>query len=313
MAWPFVPLIALALDLLLKDPPGWPHPVRLAGYALQRLESLARRQPFPLRLAGCACVTLMAVCAWLCVTALISLPWAGWILAVYFGYAGLALGGLLQEGHRVATLLLLGRIEQARAALAGLVSRDVAHMDEEALRRSLAETVSENFNDAFIAPFFYLLLFGPPGLWVYKTISTMDSMWGYRAEQWKELGWAAARSDDLLAFIPARLSAVALLCCAWPMRFSRLPSWREVKHYAAKTESPNAGWPMATAALLMNAGMGGPTPYFGRVKDKPWIGPQSNSWDNQALARLLRLVRIAGLTFALTGSFIYFALFLIFA
>jgi adenosylcobinamide-phosphate synthase len=305
MVWPLVFLIALVLDLLLKDPPGWPHPVRWVGYALCRLESLARHQYIPLHLFGCICVALMAACAWFFVAFLSSLPWVGWVFAVYFSYAGLALGGLLQEGHRVAALLRLGRIGQARTALAGLVSRDVTNLDEEALRRALAETISENFNDAFIAPFFYLLLFGPPGLWVYKTISTMDSMWGYHTAQWKELGWAAARTDDLLAFIPARLSAIVLLCCARLMRFPRIPGWRELKHQAAKTESPNAGWPMAAAALCLNAGMGGPTPYFGRIKDKPWIGPRANAWEDQAIARLLRLIRTAGLVFALTGLLFY--------
>lgn len=303
MSWPVIPLTALALDLMLKDPPGWPHPVRFLGFVLQRLEPLARSLRVPLRIAGGLCMALMALLAWSLVAVLISLPVVGWFLALYFSYAGLALGGLLQEGNRVANLLHLGETEQARATLAGLVSREVTNLNDDALRRALAETISENLNDAFIAPFFYLLILGPAGLWAYKTVSTMDSMWGYTTDRWKKFGWAAARADDFLAFIPARLSALCLLLCARMMCFTRIPSWKELANNAAKTESPNAGWPMAATALLLDAGMGGPTPYFGKIKQKPWIGPQQNPWDDDKIARLLRLVRNSGLCFALTGSF----------
>jgi len=301
MFWPILPLIALALDFILKDPPGWPHPVRLLGCVLQRLEPRVRFLPMPQQIVGGMCVVLMAGCTWIMVTALISLPAVGWFLSLYFSYAGLALGGLLQEGGRVAALLRSGEIEQARNALAGLVSRDVTNSGENDLRRSLAETVSENLNDAFVAPFFYLLLLGPAALWVYKAVSTMDSMWGYSTKQWKNLGWAAAKTDDLLAFVPARLSALFLLLCAKGMRFSHMPTWKEIMRHAAKSESPNAGWPMAAAALLLHGGMGGPATYFGCLKLKPRIGPHDTFWDDDKIVRLLRLTRNTGICFALAG------------
>jgi adenosylcobinamide-phosphate synthase len=289
-----IPLLAVALDLWLKDPPNWPHPVRLIGWLLDCLERLARSSPLPPRLAGLLCVLGLALGVGFAVRMIVSLPVVGWFLALYLSYAGLALGGLLQEGQRVAQMLREQDIEAARTTLAGLVSRDVGQLDENSIRRALAETISENLNDAFTAPFFYLVCLGPAGLWAYKTVSTMDSMWGYKTPRWRELGWASARADDLLAFLPARLTALALTTAARLMghpavRFSRL------RHAASLTESPNAGWPMAAAALALRAGMGGPTRYFGQTKIKPWLGPEDQIWTDIKLNELFRLVLLSGM------------------
>ncbi|PTN32443.1 adenosylcobinamide-phosphate synthase CbiB [Desulfonatronum sp. SC1] len=294
MPWLTIPLLAAALDLWLKDPPNWPHPVRLIGWLLDRLERLVRSSPLPPRLAGLLCVLGLALGVGFAVRLIVSLPMVGWFPALYLSYAGLALGGLLQEGRRVARLLREQDVEAARTALAGLVSRDVEHLDENGIRRALAETVSENLNDAFTAPFFYLAFLGPAGLWAYKTVSTMDSMWGYKTPRWRELGWAAARADDLLAFVPARLTALALTTTA---RLLGRPAVRlsELRRTASLTESPNAGWPMAAAALALRAGMGGPTSYFGQIKAKPWLGPEGEPWTDQKLNELLRLALLAGL------------------
>ncbi|SMP67963.1 adenosylcobinamide-phosphate synthase [Desulfonatronum zhilinae] len=294
MLWLTIPLLAAALDLWLKDPPNWPHPVRLIGWLLDRLERLARSSPLPPRLTGLLCVLGLALGVGLTIQLIVSLPILGWLSALYFSFAGLALGGLLQEGRRVARLLQDQDIEAARAALSGLVSRDVEQLDENGIRRALAETISENLNDGFTAPFFYLVCFGPAGLWAYKTVSTMDSMWGYKTPRWRELGWAAARADDLLAFLPARLTALALTTAARLLGHPavRLP---ELRHAAGLTESPNAGWPMAAAALTLQAGMGGPTRYFGQAKVKPWLGPEGQTWTDQKLNDLFRLTLLAGL------------------
>lgn len=294
MPWLTLPFLAVALDLWLKDPSNWPHPVRIIGWLLDRLERLARSSPLPPRLAGLLCVLGLALGVGLAVRLIASLPVIGWFLALYVSFAGLALGGLLQEGRRVARLLREQDIEAARGALAGLVSRDVEQLDENGIRRALAETISENLNDAFSAPFFYLVCFGPAGLWAYKTVSTMDSMWGYKTPRWLELGWAAARADDLLAFLPARLTALALTTAA---RLLGRPAVRlsELRHVAGLTESPNAGWPMAAAALTLQAGMGGPTRYFGQTKVKPWLGPEGQPWTDQKLNDLFRLTLFTGL------------------
>ncbi|WP_461210923.1 adenosylcobinamide-phosphate synthase CbiB [Desulfocurvus sp. DL9XJH121] len=294
----YLPLLALGLDLVLGDPQGWPHPVRLLGRTANRLEVLARRGAGALRLRGAVCVLALALGAGGAAWGLSSLPLLGWIAALYLAYAGLALGSLLREAGAVTDLVAAGRLPEAREALSMLVSRETADMDEDAVCRSLAETVSENLGDGLAAPFLYLVLGGAGGLWAYKAVSTLDSMWGYRTERWRELGWAAARADDVLAWIPSRLAGLALWACGGVMRRRWAPLSR-VRADAARTESPNAGWPMAAAAWAMGARVGGPATYFGELKDKPVLGPEDGRWDVARLRGLLRLVRAAGLACAL--------------
>ncbi|MDD4701368.1 MAG: cobalamin biosynthesis protein [Desulfovibrio sp.] len=216
--WWLAPL-ALVLDLWLGDPAlPWRHPVCLVGKLLEALERPARR--FMLaqgtgrergrgRLAGAAALFILIACAGVVVWCAVSLPVLGLVAAVYLAWAGLAMGSLLQTGH-----LVLERVEQtpvagARQALAWLVSRDTSVMDRPLMRKTLADTLSENLTDAFTAPFFWLLVGGPVALWCYKAVSTTDSMWGYMTDKWRWLGWAGARADDVLAFVPARLAALS--------------------------------------------------------------------------------------------------------
>lgn len=288
-----LPLLAVVLDLIFGDPRNLPHPVRLIGRLLDWLEPRARAWKFNLRLAGLACVLLTAGLTALAVHLLVEIRHAGMLLAVYFAYAGLALGELLDDARDALDLIEEGKLDEAREAVGLLVSRETAHMDAPELRRTLAETVSENLCDGFFAPLFYLVLGGPALMWAYKAVSTMDSMWGYKTDEYRELGWAAARADDLLAFIPARLTAVFLLAAG---ALLRLP-WREAKaHLSADArlmESPNAGWPMAACAWLLQASMGGPAVYFGEAKWKPNLGPQDQEWSVEKLKRLFRLAVFA--------------------
>lgn len=341
-----VPPLALLLDLWLGDPRGLPHPVCGVGRMLRRAEAMARRhadglpegeRPAALRRAGVLAVMAVAGGVALAVWGLVRLPvlapWLGALAVVYFAWAGLALGSLLREGRRTLHAIEHGTLDEARVAVSMLVSRDTAQLDRPDLRRALAETLAENFNDGFVAPFFWLLLGGPAALWGYKAVSTMDSMWGYRTEQWRDLGRACARLDDVLAWLPARLVAFFLWLAA-PLAKVR-GGWQgfgPMARDARSMESPNAGWPMSAAAWLHGAPMGGPTPYFGVVKDKPVLGPRSScnvagctvadacgtastsapasasafafacgptpTWDAERLEGLLRHLRVAGLVAA---------------
>lgn len=340
-----VPPLALLLDLWLSDPRGLPHPVCGVGRMLRRAEAVARRhadglpegeRSAALRRAGVLAVVAVAGGVALAVWGLVNLPvlapWLGALMAVYFAWAGLALGSLLREGRRTLHAIEHGTLDEARAAVSMLVSRDTAALDRPDLRRALAETLAENFNDGFVAPFFWLLLGGPAGLWAYKAVSTMDSMWGYRTEEWRDLGRACARLDDVLAWLPARLAAFFLWLSA-PLVLTdkgtdkgagggpgvERGGWRgfgPMARDARSMESPNAGWPMSAAAWLHGATMGGPTPYFGVVKHKPLLGPRPDAeangakgsdgeggaapsaWDAGRLYRLLRHLRVAGLVAA---------------
>lgn len=294
-----IPLLLIpasfALDLVLGDPQRWPHPVRLLGAALERLEPAGQALPRSFRRAyGLAVAALLGLAAYALVSLLTGIPGAGWLLGIYFAYSGLALGQLLREARNVSRLIRSGDLDAARRALSFLVSRDTSALDEPGLWRTLAETVSENFCDAFVAPMFYLALGGPALLWFYKTISTMDSMWGYKTKRYVDLGWAGARADDLLAWIPARLSALLLIVAGFFMGFSARDAIRNVAADAAKMSSPNAGWPMAAAAWLCGRGMGGPATYFGEAVMKPVLGGRTANWEFQNVESLLKLVIFAG-------------------
>jgi len=287
-------LLCVALDLALGDPPTWPHPVRLIGAAASRLEPWAVRS-WPLW-RGALCTVALASSSALAAIGATSLPWVGCVVSVYLGFAGLALGCLLRESRAVRNLLASGDVDSARCRLALLVSRDTAPLDAAGISRGLAETVAENFNDGFVAPLFWFAVGGVGGLWAYKAVSTLDSMWGYRTPRYRQLGTWAARGDDLAAWIPARLAAAALVLVA--ALWGRRVPWRTLVAQARAMESPNAGWPMAAAAHAVGATMGGGDWYAGVFRHKPQLGPQSTPWTLAHLVLLERMVLGAGLLVA---------------
>ncbi|MCC8193465.1 MAG: cobalamin biosynthesis protein [Deltaproteobacteria bacterium] len=305
-AYWWIPLAALLLEAVIGDPPGWPHPVRAIGWLCDGAESLGRRLIPSERIAGVFGVCAVLCGTWVSVRLLLLFPFfIAAVIAVYLCFAGLALGQLLREGTAAIILLEREDVESARAAIGMLVSRDVSRADRDALCRTLAETLAENVNDAFIAPFFWLVLGGPAGLWLYKAASTMDSMWGYPYEPWTRFGTAAARLDDALAFIPARLTAALLYCSAFLGRrgnapFAFRPWFARVATDARTMKSPNAGWPMAACAWIHRAAMGGPAVYAGSVVQKPVLGPPGTVWTPAALRELCENIRRTGILGALS-------------
>lgn len=315
---------ALALDLLLGDPAlPWRHPVCFVGGLLRRLETPARRYAAALplhpraaaRLTGALAVLLTVLAAggavWLSLAVAGLLPGEGarHLTALYWAWAGLALGCLLRTGAEVQRRVERFPLDDARSALSWLVSRETSGMDRPLMRKTLADTLSENFTDAGIAPLFWLLAGGPVALWCYKAVSTADSMWGYLTPRWRHLGWAGARGDDLLAFLPARLAAPLLGltdACAraavrrWPSRAALLRPWdgrwpglARLRRDAAGMPSPNSGWSMAACAWLCRARQGGPSVYFGARVHKEWLGPPENEaapWDGARLDALRGLL-----------------------
>ena len=290
----FVPAVAMILDSLFGDPQNLPHPVRYIGKGLDLYEASARKVGFNLRAAGWAAVLLFGVGAWSIAEVLTAIPYLGVFIAIYLSYAGLAMGCLVRDARKVAALLDGDDLPGAREALSMLVSRDTSALDPEGVRKTLAETVSENLNDGFVAPMFYLALFGPGGMWAYKAVSTMDSMWGYRTDRFKDLGRGAAKTDDVLAWIPARITAWALLITGKMRGLDYARTKDNFATDAAKMESPNAGWPMAAAAWLMDARMGGRAVYFGQVKEKPILGPEGRYWTRDKVRDLIALCKISG-------------------
>jgi adenosylcobinamide-phosphate synthase len=304
MAYAVLPIAAVGLDLVLGDPRGWPHPVRAVGWALDRLDTLADRLGWRTKVFGIASVLAVATGSGAVVWLAGRLPWIGPLASLYFAYAGLALGSLLGEARKAARFLEEGSVEAARNVVAGLVSRDVTALDADGLGRALAESVAENANDAFVAPLLYLALAGPVGLWVYKAVSTADSMWGYRTARHGRLGWFGARADDVLAYVPARLTAGAMWLVGGLLGKRTWGLWDKMTRDAKKSASPNAGWPMAAAAWVCGGRMGGPAVYFGHTVDKPRLGPEQGEWNAQRQRLLQIIVFMSGMLVTVLMIFI---------
>ena len=291
-------LAAYALDLLLGDPPRWPHPVRWIGRLIETTERLFYKDgdtPRGHRLRGGLfwIVNIAAVAG--CIAGLLAA--ASWIHGVLAGlcslwiaYTALATRSLYDESKAVATALESGRIDEARRLLSRIVSRQTEHLDAEGIWKALLETVSENLSDGVVAPLFYLALGGPLGAMVYKAVNTMDSMVGYQNDRYRDFGWFAARMDDLFNWIPARLTALVLVAAggAWGLDWRR--GWAMVRRDARKHKSPNAGFPEAAAAGLLGVQLGGPGVYFGRTVDKPTLGDPVKPPNEKVFRSMVRLL-----------------------
>ncbi len=298
-------LIGYLLDLLLGDPPQWPHPVRLLGRVIGYWEEvlyqprIAAGALFWLAVTGTAFAGVLGVLG-----AVMVLPWAaGVAVLAYFLYAGLSTRSLHYESGKVEQALDRGTLSEARARLAMIVGRDTTDLGLEEMRRGVIETVAENLADGVVAPMFFTLLLGLPGLFLYKAANTMDSMVGYKNYRYGRFGKVAARADDVLNFLPARLTALLMVLAARVVGLDPRGAWRILRRDARCASSPNAGWPEAAMAGALGVRLGGPSTYFGQVVQKPFIGdphrPLSALHYRQAVRVLYATSLImAALTFA---------------
>jgi adenosylcobinamide-phosphate synthase len=303
LALPF--LLAYLLDLLLGDPPGWPHPVRLLGRVIQYWESTLYQDRvgsgalFWLAVMGTTFVLILGVLGMADL-----LPfWGGLAVLAYFLYSGLATRSLHQESHRVEAALEKGDLEGARAHLAMVVGRETASLSAEEVRRAVMETVAENLADGVVAPMFFTLALGLPGLFFYKAANTMDSMVGYKNYWYARFGKVAARADDALNFLPARLTALLMIPTAAFIGLDWRGAWRILWRDRHQAASPNAGWPEAAMAGALGVRLGGAATYFGRQVNKPWIGEARQALDQEHYRQAIRLLYgtsllMAGLTLA---------------
>ena len=269
-----VELAALMLDAAL----GWPHRLHArighpVGAFARIISACERRWNRPgrwRRLGGVATLLLLLftaiIGAWLVETAITQLlgrwAWAGIALAAW---PALAQRSLFDHVLPVIKALEAGNLAAARRAVSLIVGRDTTTLDKAGIARAAIESLAESFCDGVVAPLFWLIVGGLPGVWAYKAANTADSLIGHREEPFAAFGWAAARFDDLLNLVPARLSA-ALLCIAAG------GGWRILWRDHARHASPNAGWPEAAMAGALRIRLAGPIHYDGVPHDKPWIG-----------------------------------------
>lgn len=277
-------MAGVALDLALGDPHGIPHPVRGIGWLIAKAEIVCRRSGLPLRISGVLlCASVIAVST---AVVWITPPWAN----VYWVYSFLSLRSLDCESSRAVRSVDRNNIEAARSQVAMIVGRDTANLSAPEILRAAIETVAENVSDGVIAPLFYLALFGPAGMAAYKAANTLDSMVGHKDERYRELGWASARFDDVLNFIPARLSSLLIWIAAGLLGMNSARSLRITLRDAGSQPSPNSGWPEAAFAGAIGVQLGGLNYYRGAPSVKRFLGDPVRPLDVSAFTAARKLL-----------------------
>lgn len=291
--WFVLNALALALAIIVDavfGEPNWlwkrvPHPVVLMGQFIGWLDRRMNHQqhtPFRQMRAGItALIRVIFVVAALSIGLLALADWVhpglAFLITVLLGAVLLAQRSLHDHVEAVRSPLAEGDLPAARQALSMIVGRNTEKLDESGIARAALESLAENHSDGVIAPAFWMLIGGLPGIALYKAINTADSMIGYKTERHLHFGWAAAKLDDLVNFLPARLSvglimlSVAITSLADQKGAFAWPEWATIRHDAPTHASPNAGWPEASYASALGIALGGPRTYPSGTVEAPYI------------------------------------------
>jgi len=306
MNWPVSDFaLAMLLALIIDAAIGWPdaifnrigHPVTWLGKLIESLE-----KPFNhalnRRLKGIgAALAVIGAASGLAALLAAMLPdgYVGILITAVLAWPLIAVRSMHEHVKAVSTPLKQGDIAASRHALSKIVGRDPSQLDEAGIARAGMESLAENTSDGIVAPLFWGVLFGLPGIAAYKAINTLDSMIGHRSERYEEFGWASARIDDVVNIVPARLSGILyVLVSGHPTRAMRV-----MMNNAHQHRSPNAGWPEAALAGALNVKLSGPRVYDGELSQEPWVNGAGRDADAEQLA--LGLGMYVRLIFALCG------------
>lgn len=311
-------LLAILLDLVLGDPKSWPHPVRLIGRLCQGSERFFRTRLKNELAAGVVTVVTVLLLTAAAVIALLlgaqrTSPLLADCLAIVLLYTTLAARDLARHSTVVYKYLQAGDLPAARQAVAMIVGRDTEALDSAGVCRACVETVAENTVDGVTAPIFWGIvcgLFAPlagldaialtaVGALLFKAANTMDSMFGYKNPQYLYFGRVAARLDDVLNFLPARLSTVFLVAAALVLGLDCRQAARIFRRDRLRHASPNAGHPEAAVAGALGVRLGGPSRYFGGMVDKPYIGDDGRPLVPEDIVKTNRLMYLGSLFFLL--------------
>ena len=292
-----------ALDLLLADPEGMPHPVVYMGRAITALEGVLRprlpKTPGGELLGGAVLAAALpagtfAAASGACRAARRLHPAAGFALETLWCWQALALKGLAAESGRVQAELERGDLPAARKAVARIVGRDTEALPAEGVAKAAVETVAENFSDGVAAPLFYLLIGGAPLALAYKAVNTMDSMVGYKNDRYLYFGRAAARLDDAANYLPSRLAALCWIGGAFLTGQDGRGAWRIWRRDRRNHASPNSAQTESACAGALGVQLAGPASYFGKRVDKPAIGDPGRPVEPEDIARANRTLYAAG-------------------
>lgn len=294
-------LIGYILDLIVGDPMNFPHPIRLIGTLIGKLDKALNKRRARM-LEGVLLCSIVVLTTAFATTLVIVVSYK---IHVALGIAVeailtcyiLAARSLQVESMKVYHKLKSGTLEEARYAVSMIVGRDTDVLDQEGVTKAAVETVAENTSDGVIAPMLYTALGGPILGFIYKAVNTMDSMVGYHNEKYEYFGKAAARLDDIFNYIPSRLSAVFMILASYicGKDYSGREAVRIYKRDRNVTKSPNAGQTESVCAGALGIRLAGNAYYFGRLVEKPYIGDEGRSIEAEDIKRSCKLMYVTEL------------------
>lgn len=315
MLWAQVAL-AYVVDLGIGDPRMIPHPVVLMGKLISYLESVVFSRDMSKagkRLAGAAVVAIVVGLS-------AAIPWAvialatrvhgtfGFIVAVWLISTTVATRGLLDSAREVAASLDKGDLKDAKAKVAGIVGRDTKTMKRRDVVRATIESVAENAVDGVIAPLIYAMLGGAPLAMAYKAVNTLDSMIGYKNERYEDFGWAAARLDDVVNYIPARISVLILAVSALLCRRDAMKALKIALRDGRNHASINSGFPEAAVAGAVGIRLGGTNYYGGVPRKSGFLGDGKGALTQKNINEVAWLIFVASAITVLIGRAVFFAI-----
>jgi len=302
----FLPVFAVGayiLDLILGDPVRLTHPVQVMGRLISMLERALLRgtaSSAMQRFAGLLMVVLtIAIVAGVSIGILVVCWKVSKILFVavslYMAWTSLSVKSMGDAARSIGESLAGGDGEGARKRLSCIVGRDTATLDREGVVRATVESVSESTADGIVAPLFYLAIGGPVLAMIYKAVNTMDSMVGYRNDRYRYFGTAAARLDDVMGYLPARITAALMIVSAFILRFNWRGALATLSTDGQNHPSPNSGLSQAAVAGALGLRLAGPMSYGGIIHDKPFIGGGTVRASLKTLASTLKIMHLTGI------------------
>jgi adenosylcobinamide-phosphate synthase len=305
--WYILPA-AFALDIMLGDPRSLPHPVRWMGLAIERFEPLCRKIRLDLTSSGALFAVVLILGTWLLTFLVLAAahkvhPFFKLVLETILIYYCISVRSLNDAAMEVTQCLTRNKVQAAKKKVALIVGRDINNYDTEGLARATVETVAENLVDGVTAPLFFAVIGGAPLALAYKMTNTLDSMVGYKNQTYRQFGQASARIDDVLNWLPARLTVPVIALAAQILCGCGNRSLKTAVCEGANHASPNAGYAEAAFAGALALKLNGPNYYHGQLVDKPFIGVRfGQTWpghikkacDLMLLSAVLWLIWIMG-------------------
>lgn len=297
-------VLGFGIDLLVGDPHSIPHPVIFIGKLISAIEKVVRKI-FPKTVRGenvaggilwllvvVISTAVPALLLWLCYGLN---TWLGLALESIMCWQILATKSLKDESMKVYDALKTGDIEKSRYAVSMIVGRDTANLDDKAVARAAVETVAENTSDGIVAPLIFLCLGGAPLGFFYKAVNTMDSMLGYVEMPYKNIGLVPAKMDDVMNFIPARLSAFVMLAVGWLLKLDVKNGWKIFQRDRFNHASPNSAQTESVCAGLLGLRLAGDTWYHGELHKKKYIGDALREIEYEDIPRSCRLLYVTAI------------------